>query len=249
VSAVPTTQPVVEFRDLELDDSPTEEGTVSDPGLLQALRPDGALVETLRVVRARIESLDAERRLRRVGIVAAAAAEGTTMTALGLATALARNGTRRVLVVEAGLRTPTIRARLHLAAAPGLSDWLDRGGRGVLALRRIDPWGFHLLPAGTPQPQPSSLLESPRLSRLFDALSASFEYVIVDCPPLVTTADSVLIQNLLDGFLLVVRCRRTRRQQVSQAVSRLDPERLRGVVFNDVREIFAHSQAYRDHRG
>jgi succinoglycan biosynthesis transport protein ExoP len=241
---------VAEGDDVTLDESRTETGEVTDRGLVQALAPGSRLVETLRVLRARVESLDAERRFRRIGVVAAAAREGTTLTALGLAAALARGGARRVLLLEAGLRAPAIESQLHLAAAPGLSDWLARGGVGPVPLRRVEPWGFSLLSGGTPHAEPAPLLESGHLSRLLEAIGRAFDFAVVDCPPLVPVADSVLVQDLLDGFLLVVRARRAPREQVLQAVSQLKPERLRGVVFNDLHEILARSHPLGpDHRG
>jgi Mrp family chromosome partitioning ATPase len=227
--------------DVTFDETRNEFGTLTDRGLVQVLAPGSRLVETLRVLRAKVESLDAERRLRRIGVVAAAAGEGTTLTALGLASALGRGGSRRVLLLEAVLRAPTIESQLHLAAAPGLSDWLAGGGLGPVLLRRVEPWGFSLLTGGTPCAEPAPLLESGNLSRLLEAAGQAFEFVVVDCPPLVPVADSVLIQDLLDGYLMVVRARRVPREQVLQAVSQLKPERLRGVVFNDLREMFARS--------
>ena len=226
---------------LTFDETRSEVGTPTDRGLVQVLAPGSQLAETLLVLRARVESLDAQLPFRRIGVVAASAGEGTTLTALGLASALARGGARRVLLLEATLRAPTLESRLHLDDAPGLSDWLAGGSAGPVALRRIEPWGFSLLSGGAPRAEPAPLLESGRLSQLLDASARTFEFVVVDCPPLVPVADSVLIQDLLDGYLLVVRARRAPRQQVLQAVSQIKPERLRGVVFNDVREIFARS--------
>jgi len=248
--------------DVTFDETRTAHAELTDRGLARALAPGSGLAETLRVLRAKVESLDAEHRLRRIGVVAAAAREGTTLTALGLASALARGGSRRVLLLEAVLRAPTIESQLYLrarpagrapiarrpardvraeAAAPGLSDWLAGGGLGPVPLRRVEPWGFFLLSGGTPCAEPAPLLESGDLSRLLEATGRAFDFAVVDCPPLVPVADSTLIQDLLDGFLLVVRARRALREQVLQAVSQLKPERLRGVVFNDLREIFARS--------
>ncbi len=224
-----------------LAETRTETAAPTDRGLVRALSPGSGFAETLRILRARVESLDAEQRFRRIGVVAAAAAEGTTLTALGLASALARGGARRVLLLEAVLRAPALESRLHLDTAPGLTDWLAQGGLGPVPLRRVEPWGFSLLAGGTANAEPASLLESGGLARLLEAAGRAFDFVVVDCPPLVPVADSVLIQDMLDGYLLVVRARRAPRERVLQAVSQLQPGRLRGVVFNDLREIFARS--------
>src|SRR6185436_12276515 len=99
----------------------------------------------------------AEGRLRCLGVVAAAPREGATTTAVGLAVALAREGARRVLLVEAGLRQPALEGRLGLSAVPGLSDWLGAGTHAALPLRRLEPWGVYFLGAGTACPEPAPL--------------------------------------------------------------------------------------------
>jgi Mrp family chromosome partitioning ATPase len=229
--------------DAIFDGSRAEAGEVTDRALRQALAPGGRLVETLRVLRTRVEDLGRERPFRRIGVVSAQPGEGTTLTALGLAAALARGGARRVVLIEAGLRAPALEAVLHLSAAPGLSDWLAAGGDGPVCVRRVEPWGFSLVSGGKPRAEPAPLLESAHLRRLLEAAERAFEFVVVDCPPLLPAADSVLIQDLLDGFLLVVRARRAPREDLLRGISPVKPERLRGVVFNDLREILARSHS------
>jgi len=81
------------------------------------------------------------------------------------------------------------------------------------------------------------LLGSTRMGELVDACRLAFGFVVVDCPPLGPVADAVAIQDLLDGFLLVVRARHTAREDVVRAVSRLKQGRIHGVVFNNQPEI------------
>jgi Mrp family chromosome partitioning ATPase len=69
--------------------------------------------------------------------------------------------------------------------------------------------------------------------------------VIVDCPPLDPVADAVAIQDLLDGFLLVVRARRSPREAIERAVGRLKERRIHGIVFNDQPAILPRAYSYR----
>jgi Mrp family chromosome partitioning ATPase len=81
------------------------------------------------------------------------------------------------------------------------------------------------------------LLGSERMGALVDACRLAFGFVVVDCPPLSPVADAVAMQDLLDGFLLVVRGRYTPREAVARAMSRLKQNRIHGVVFNSHPEI------------
>ena len=214
-----------------------ETAELSEPALASAVT--GSLAETFRVLRTKVEALDEDRPLRSVGVVAVAPGEGTVTTAFGVAVALAREGARRVLLVEAYLADPVLEDRLGLTAARGLGDWLARGADGPVAVRRVNPWGVYVLAAGRRQPQAGRLLETAGLGVLLEAARGAYDHVVVACPPLSTGADTVLMQDLLDGLLLVVRARSATRELVQRALTQLKPDRVRGVVLNDHHEILA----------
>jgi Mrp family chromosome partitioning ATPase len=220
-----------------------ESAAPPDPLLAWAPTPGFPLVEKFKVLRTKLESIDEARRLRCFGVVAAAAREGTTTIALGLAVSLAREGARRVLLIEGVLRRPVLEGRLGLSPAPGLSDWLANGASGPVPVRQIEPSGTFFLSGGAPQAEPAQLLESPAMAHLLEGARRAFDFTVVDCPPLLPLADSVLVQDLLDGFVLVVRSRFSTRDLILQAVSQLKPDRVQGVVFNDDHEVLAR------HRG
>jgi len=106
-------------------------------------------------------------------------------------------------------------------------------------LRRVEPWGFFLLAGGTPTPQPIELLAGDRLARLLAAAGESFDVVLLDCPSLETVADSATLQDLVDGFLLVVRARHASRDAIRRSLSFLKRERVLGVVLNDQTSILS----------
>ena len=86
------------------------------------------------------------------------------------------------------------------------------------------------------------------MGALIGACQLSFGFVIVDCPPLSPVADAVAMQDLLDGFLLVVRARNAPRETIQRAVSRLKDGRVQGVVFVDQPEILPSGYSYDDRR-
>jgi Mrp family chromosome partitioning ATPase len=72
----------------------------------------------------------------------------------------------------------------------------------------------------------------------------SYDMVLVDSPPVLPVADTILMQDLLDGFLLVARSRRTPREAILDALGRLRPEKIVGIVLNDHREYRHSYQSY-----
>jgi capsular exopolysaccharide synthesis family protein len=188
--------------------------------------------EQFRALGARIEALGEERPFRCIGVVSAVAGEGKTTIALGLASALVRDPGRRILLVEADLRKPSMSGFLGIPKAPGLNEWLESDEPDV-GVRKLVPLGFTVLQAGrTSAPHPENVA-SERMARLLESARRAFDFVIVDCPPIVPVADAVLLQDRLDGFLLVVRSRTSPREAILQSISRLKADRIRGVVFND----------------
>lgn len=205
------------------------------------------VAEEFRLLRAKVRALDADRRFRVFGIVSAAMGEGKSTIALGLARAFAQEPDTRALLVEADLRRPTLEAYLGMAKVPGLGEWLETGV-GPIGLRRVGSGGFYLLSGGLPthQRQPE-LLGSERMARVLESAQRSFDFVIVDCPPLLPVADAVLLQDLLDGFLLLVRERFTPWSTINRALTRLKPDRIRGVMLNDHQEIIPRDTSYGYH--
>ena len=111
-------------------------------------------------------------------------------------------------------------------------------------MRRVARAGFWLLSAGKPSPDGLELLGTERLSELLAAARRLFDFTIVDCPPLAPVADAVILQDVLDAYLLVVRARHTPRETLVRAVSHLNTDRIQGVVFNDDREILSSYYHY-----
>src|SRR4029077_14679635 len=107
------------------------------------------------------------------------------------ATALSEKGTRPVLLLEADVYRPGLLKKLGLKSWPGLTECYKRGSDPMLAIRRIDPLGFHLLPAGQPVDDDSStLIQSNFVSQVIKGLpSGFFSWILIDAPPTTPVAD------------------------------------------------------------
>jgi succinoglycan biosynthesis transport protein ExoP len=160
-----------------------------------------------------------------------------------LASALGREPGRRVLLIEADLRRPSLAGSLGLAPAHGLSEWLN-GTLDYLPVRRVEPGGFFLVAAGQTLLRRPELLGSPRMDAILVAARRMFDLVVLDAVPVLPVADTVLMQDLVDGFQLVVRSRRTPREAIHDTLAKLRADRVLGVVFNGHQEYKASHKYY-----
>jgi capsular exopolysaccharide synthesis family protein len=202
--------------------------------------------EEFRLLRAKVQTMQRQRGIRCLGLVSALPREGKSTVSVGLASALAREPGKKVLLVEGDLRRPSISAHLGLAPHAGLAEWLS-GHLERVPLRRIEPGGFLLLGAGeTPLERPEDL-GSPRMDSLLRTARERFDMVVLDATPILPVADVILLQDLVDGFLLVVRSRMTPKEAIRDALGRIRGDRVLGVILNDHREYRESYMAYAYH--
>ncbi len=211
-----------------------------------ALGENPLISEELRLLGVKLRIIGEQRPFRCIGLVSALGNEGKTTISIGLASTLAREPQTRVLLLEADLRRPGIENSLGLRAIPGVGEWLQ-GEPGPIAIRRVSPPGLWLLSAGRTAFERPELLGGPRMLSLLRAAREQFDYIIVDCPPILPVADSAILQDRLDGFLMVVRARTSPKDAVQRALATLKPDRIQGVLFNDSREALRSYDKYYSH--
>jgi Mrp family chromosome partitioning ATPase len=124
---------------------------------------------------------------------------------------------------------------LALPAAHGLSEWLN-GTLDYVPVREVVPGNFFVVAAGQTVLKRPELLGSSRMDGVLRAAKRLFDFVILDAVPVLPVADTVLMQDLVDGFLLVVRSRRTPRDAIYDTLAKVRSDRVIGVVFNGHRE-------------
>lgn len=178
---------------------------------------DGAPVaEAYRSLRTRV--LAPARRLPRSLLVTSPAeGDGKTVTACYLAASLALAG-HRVALVDANLRRPWVAELMGLPAGAGLVDVLS--GRTALA-STMRPWGdghLHVLTAGASLSAPSDLLASPAMADLMDELYRSYDFVVVDSPPVTVSTDAEVLSTLVDDVLLALRHATTTQARTEEAM-------------------------------
>jgi Mrp family chromosome partitioning ATPase len=200
--------------------------------VLDERTPQGA---ALRLLANRLRALGRDKRLRRIGVVGASPGEGSTTVALGLARALAAEPPARVLFLELDLTHPSVDRELRLAPpATGVVEFLS--GKGQLPVLRHPAGGLWVLSGGGGRVPLPRRPPADRLARLLSAADRVFDFVIGDCPPLLSDFQAALLQDHLDGFVFVVRSRHATRETVKRAARMLRPGLLVGVVLNAQRD-------------
>lgn len=172
--------------------------------------------------------------LKVVLVVSALASEGKSLTASNLALTFSESYQKNVLLIDADLRRPSLHDVFGVPGSPGLTDGLGAVEERKLSLHHVSPT-LTLLTAGLPTSDPMAVLASERMRRLVDEARESFEWVIIDTPPLGLLADANLLADMADGALLVVRAESTPYDMVQRTAHMLGRERLLGVVLNRAR--------------
>lgn len=177
---------------------------------------------------------------RIIGMTSSFQGEGKSLTSLNLAYTLAE-ARKKILLIEADMRLPVMSRRLRLTFAPGLSNLLV--GLNTVS-DAIQPYsvsmsdgssvGFDVVTAGTIPPNPSELLGSPRMKSLLATLRSRYEYIILDLPPVTAVTDALVVSQLADGMIVVVRGNHAIRDALAETIRQLQlvNSRILGFVFN-----------------
>ena len=155
-----------------------------------------------------------------VGVTSSVPSEGKSTTAINLAISLSQIG-KRVLLVDADMRIPSVAGRVQIKGTPGLSDFLVGEAKIDDAVRNVETYKIHVLPAGKIPPDPTGLLEAKQLEHLFSALRKIYDFVIVDLPPVNSVPDAVILAKYIDGYLLTVREKVTKHKEIVETLKQL----------------------------
>jgi capsular exopolysaccharide synthesis family protein len=168
-----------------------------------------------------------------IAVCSAIAGEGKTTVGVGLAVTIAQDfPDRRVLLVETDLQRPVLADDFGVEASPGLMDSLVYDEPWLSACRPTYLANLHIVPAGEATSQRGRPLRSSRMASVVDAMRQNYDMVILDLPPILVNSDAVLLTDLADGVICVVRAGVTPMNLVSRAVEQLEDSKLRGFVIN-----------------
>ena len=210
-----------------------ESGGVPRPLALKS--PEGAVAEAYKVLRTNLLFSCPGPRGRALIVSSANPGEGKTTTAANLASSLALNGAK-VLVVDADLRRPTLHQHFNLSRMPGLSDLIVGRKQPSEVVQTTRYKGLYVLPCGYATPNPAELLGSATMKDLVVALKKLWDWVLIDTPPMLAMADTPTLCPLADGVVLVVAAESTSRASLQRSIDQIAAVggKVTGAVLNRV---------------
>ena len=188
-----------------------------------------------------------------IGLSSALSGEGKSLTAVNLACTLSQLD-KKVLLVDCDMRRPTLAEKLGLLKSPGLSNYLTRQCHlddlvQVCELKKGET-PFHVITAGQNPPNPVELLSSERMKNALNIMRQTYDYVILDLPPVGEVSDAMAIAKQTDGILLVVRQNYCDRSVLSDAIRQFEfiQAKTLGIVFNCTNESSANGYYKKYHK-
>ncbi len=202
-----------------------------------------ACIERYRRIAATLHHLQQERGIKVLMVASAAVGEGKTLTSANLALTLSESYRRRVLLIDADLRRPSLTAVFQLQRSRGLSERLRGEIEGPLSVLEMSD-SLALLPGGKPDSDPMAGLTSGRMRHIIEQASGSYDWVILDTPPVGLQPDAGLLAAMVDAVLLVVGVGVAPSASVEAAIEAFGRDKVVGVVLNRVAETASDEAAY-----
>lgn len=233
--------------EIELDDITRNEwkpNMVSFPTLLDR----GAGVEQFRGLRSHVYQARYEAPLKTILIASGMPSEGKSFVAANLAMSMARNSVHNILLIDGDLRRPTLHTLLGAPNKIGLSDYLG-GSASVLEILQRDKRSedgekaaaegianLTFLSSGKNTDLSSELVANNRMKELIETVSPTFDWIIIDGPPVLAVTDAVELSRSADAILLVARGASTPYEVAQKAKTAFGNARILGFVLNDIKD-------------
>jgi len=181
-----------------------------------------------------IKSANANAETRAVLLLSAVHGEGTSSVSAQFARSLAQSGQKKILLVDANLRSPVLHDLFGMERTVGFAELLEGKVSASEAVKKTEHQGLHMITSGERVEDPPHLLSSPRFQEALTEWKRDYSYIIFDSPPALAYADAAILGRQLDGVVLVVHAGKTRWEVIQKAHDTLSNAKasILGVVLN-----------------
>jgi len=203
--------------------------------LITQFKPQSPITEQYRLIRNNLHFSSVDKDIKTIVITSPEPSDGKSTTSANLALVLSQQG-KRVLLVDADLRKPSIHYAFNLSNIDGLTSVLTKDITLEQAISKTHLSNLDILTSGPIPPNPSELLDSKAMELVIEELKLMYEYVVFDTPPILVVTDSQIMASKCDGVVLVVASRKTKRDRARKAKDLLEKANsiMVGVVVNGV---------------
>ncbi len=208
-------------------------GKSSKKGILAIVNPEDPTIEGLRNLRTSLYFSQFESKNNLIVITGPAPEVGKSFVSINYAAVLASSGSR-VLVIDADFRRGTISEYVGIERHSGLSDLILGKMSAEEVIQETDVEGLDVITSGKMPSNPSELLLHENFARVLENISANYNFVIIDTPPILAFSDATVIARLAGSALLVVKSGMHSVRQLEYTIKQLNKAdvKLEGVVFN-----------------
>lgn len=201
--------------------------------------------EQYRTIRTNIEFSSVDTEVKSLLITSAGPEEGKSTTAANLAVVFAQQG-KKVLLIDADLRKPTVHFTFKLDNGTGLTSLLLKQMPFQKAVLPADEANLDILTSGPIPPNPAELLSTGAMKDLLSEAAEVYDKVILDTPPVLAVADTKILGSYTDGAIMVISSGKTDKEKAAKAKEALDycPCKLLGAVMNGKKQTKHSDYAY-----
>ena len=215
---------------------PVPDDLVMDDKLVSFFATSSMVTEQFRRLRTHIFQPGVENAPKIIMIASAMAGEGKSFVAVNLASIIALELHSHALLVDCDLRNPSITRWFGLQEKRGLSDYLigEAEIQDLLIKTPIDK--LSILSGGSIQTNPVELIGSKKMKTLVQDLKSRYDdrYIIIDSSPILATTEPGVLNEMIDGIILVIKSGETPRETIQQALKLLNKNKILGIVLNNM---------------
>lgn len=205
-----------ELQGAETNGNGIHKGSDFDKHLVSHFNPLSPLAESYRRLRTSVLYAQMDSPLKSFLITSANPSEGKTTTIANLAIAFAQ-AEKKVLLVDADMRRPTLHTQFGISKNPGLTDLFVGTSTFDEIVNRNVVDNLDVLCCGTTPPNPAELLGSKRMQEFIQQMTIKYDLVMFDSPPLLAVTDAAILSTCIDGVVLVVSAGSTRAAAIYRA--------------------------------
>jgi succinoglycan biosynthesis transport protein ExoP len=182
-------------------------------------KPLSPLAESYRLIRSGLLLSSADHPPKTILVTSMGPGEGKTATTINIARVFSQGG-KKVLIIDCDLRRPRVHSVFSMQNDKGLSNYLT-GNISENIIHKIAGEEIFVVTSGTIPPNPSDLVGSRKLKLLVEKMAESFDFILIDSPPVQSVTDSLALTQIVNGTVVVVRAGETTYEMIESGLKKL----------------------------
>lgn len=194
--------------------------------------------EAIRTLRTNIQFSDIDHKLKKIVVTSSVPYEAKTTIAINLAKSFAQNN-MKVLLMDCDLRNPSVYKELEVENNMGLTNvLLSKKDTSYAIMRGYQEENLDILLSGPIPPNPAEILSSDAMKNMLSSLEDSYDYIIIDTPPVGIITDAAILSTVADGVLMVAKSNQTKKEELKSAIENIKAVngKILGVVLSFVQK-------------